>query len=85
MSKKYTKDEYFAAASAQGVWATQDIDRYPIFEDDACRLCDAPRYLFENLWDEAYGIAYAQDPLPGMDGNDIAFLASQIGCEKSGL
>jgi hypothetical protein len=86
---KYTEDDYFAAASAQDLWGTQGPDSRPVFEEDACRFCDASEYLFENLWDEAMEIACAGVPLkfqlPCMDGSDIALLAAQIGCEKAGF
>ena len=78
---KYTKNDYFAAASAQDLWAFDgrygDLD-----SNDVCNLCGigypSP---YNDLYDEANKLNDDEDT----ECEDIAYLAAQIGCEKAGL
>ena len=86
MSKKYTKDDYFAAASAQDLWAFDGI--YGDLDlDDICDLCDGDGTLYNDLYKEAEKIMYSNISDNSLDNAccNVAYLAAQIGCEKAGL
>jgi hypothetical protein len=77
--KKTSKDEWFAAASAQDYWAMKmQSSTEPTIEKHG-----ANGRLFTALWFEACDMVNC-----GLIPNgawDTAFLAAQIGCEKAGL
>ena len=76
MTKKYSKNEYFAAASAQNLFANSHY----IYSQEACDECGAIREIFDELWRSSEALRTY-----GMDFFDTTFLAAQIGCEKAGL
>jgi hypothetical protein len=82
MSKKTTKGDWFAAASAQDLWAAH----FPTTSYFSCYAasveCGADPFLFDTLFQEVdriTGETYFDDV------DDKAFLAAQIGCQKAGL
>jgi hypothetical protein len=76
--KRYTKNEWFAAASAQDYWAANKAT----FISTTILIHGAKQDSFCDLWEEADKTL----PIPfGCSPWDTAFLAAQIGCEKAGL
>ena len=81
--KRFTQDDYFAAASAQDLFAT-----IPMYMGPACEMVGADLVLTRELWYSAIDIKYLGGPrnILQLDSvEDTAFLAAQIGCEKAGL
>ena len=76
MTKKYTKDDYFAAASALDAW---DINGDITTNS---RTLGVPCSLFDKIWNEAWDILFEE---LHDDYCDVTSLAVQIGCEKAGL
>lgn len=76
MTKKYLKNEYFAAASAQDLFANFD----DFYSQEACNKCGAIRDVYDELWKSSEELRTM-----GMSYIDLSFLAAQIGCEKAGL
>jgi hypothetical protein len=72
---KYTQDNYFAAASAQDLWAFDTSLTGP----EACIKCGSSYDLFDKIWVEAEKI------LEGMFDSNLVFIAIQFACEKAGL
>ena len=83
MCKKTTREDWFAAASAQDLWA-EHIPTGVYFSCYAASVeCGADPYLFDGLFlevDRIIGEVYYFE-----DIEDKAFLAAQIGCQKAGL
>ena len=78
--KKYTKNDYLIAASAQSYWA----DNKGTATGPAISLFQAKGKIFKNLWDEAI-VAFKDKDFFTQSIYDIAYLAVQIGLEKAGL
>ena len=72
MTKKFTKDEYFAAVSALDLWIL-NLERRV---DSACRVCGADAQVFWNIF--VVGRELDEDDLP----DEILI---QVGCELAGL
>ena len=70
MTKKFTKDEYFAAVSALDLWMWNIDTRV----DSACRICGADEQVF---WD-IFRVSRKLEDVP----DEILI---QIGCELAGL
>jgi hypothetical protein len=84
---KPTKEDWFAAASAQDLWAvcSDDSPNYlyanrPTFV--ATEKCESSLSLFQDLFERAGKTTPAR--FEG-DITNQAFLAAQIGCELAGL
>jgi hypothetical protein len=75
--KRITKDEWFAAASAQDLWTIGYLSEH-ISCSNACNKTGAILGVFNELYWLASRIFV--DSLA-----DETFLAAQIGCEKAGL
>jgi hypothetical protein len=76
--KKPTKEEWFAAASAQDLWASSLLLGNHIFGEEAVDRCSADKTIFDLLFNESEKAGIK-------DIWEEAFLAAQIGCEKAGL
>jgi hypothetical protein len=83
MKKKITQEEWFAAASAQDLWAVSVLSGSHIFSEEAIGKSNANQVLFNQLFKETED-EFFEDEVP-KDICDQAFLAAQIGCEKAGL
>jgi hypothetical protein len=68
---KYTKNDYFAAASAQDLWFFNK--RVTVI--NACRICGAKEECFWEIFNESLGL--------GEDAPDE--ILTQIGLELAGL
>jgi NADH:ubiquinone oxidoreductase subunit F (NADH-binding) len=73
---KYSRDDYFAAASAQDLFANFE----DFYSQKSCDECGAIRDVFKDLWNLAEKLRTKE-----MDYLDTTFLAVQIGCQKAGL
>jgi len=93
MSKKYTKDDYFAAASAHDLWAYLSFSykRWAEFRENnpTCKndpdfsvldCCETEYTPYLLILDKAQEIGGFQN-----DWLNEAYLSAQIGCEKAGL
>jgi hypothetical protein len=79
--KRLKREDWFAAASAQHVWAMDrggPLTMHGADYDRSCRSsCGAPKIAFDALWKEV--------PDDSAHHLDRAFAAVQLGCEKAGL
>lgn len=76
MNKKYTKDDYFTAASANDLWSSAFLTT-----ERCVQLTKAPKELVNILFDEAFCLLPNQE----WERLDTGYLAVQIGCEKAKL
>ena len=84
MAKRISKEDWFAAASAQDLWACCNIVEWLLPREwttcgFAIASCEASEELFTELWITSEANVILDD------AGDQAFLAAQIGCELAGL
>ena len=80
MSKRFTKNDYYAAASSSDecgqLLSDEKFDAYPYFYVDVENKYEAHPKLCDKTFSESYFMIPAEDPI------DIHFLACQIALEK---
>ena len=82
---KYTKDDYFAAASAHDLWGCWFIGiETPINRKNTLDVCKAKDGVYGVLFKEGLEIVKNNLPLENWYP-DFSFIAAQLGCEKAGL
>ena len=75
---RYTKDDWFAAASAHDLWGSSYLLHYP-YVGLGTDICGASYDLYLKLLDAA-------EVITGITDNpNHSFIAAQLGCEKAGL
>lgn len=80
---KPTKKDWFAAASAQDLWAVGSMfNSTYLYSNEAMDKCGASLPLFQDLFERA---DWETDGSFEGDTTNQAFLAAQIGCELAGL
>lgn len=79
-TQKSTKDDWFAAASAHDLWASNFLRISPSLNNKSVvEICGASYTLYLKLLDES------QDLTAGTDYPNHSFIATQLGLERAGL